>query len=43
MMSTAVEAPGEAPNNAASDPSSEVMTSVPNCKFPLLSSVSLIT
>lgn len=31
MISTAVEAPGEAPNNAASEPSSDVITSVPNC------------
>ena len=42
-MSTAVDAPGDAPNNADSDPSSDVITSVPNYKVPLPDSVSLIT
>ncbi len=44
ITETAVDAPGDAPSNAANVPSSEVITSVPNCNVPLpFSSVSLIT
>jgi len=32
MTDTAVDAPGEAPNNAAIDPSAALITSVPNCR-----------
>jgi hypothetical protein len=33
-MDTAVEAPGEAPSNAAKLPSAELTISVPNSKIP---------
>ncbi|WP_409019427.1 hypothetical protein [Dyadobacter sp. CY347] len=34
MIETAVEAPGEAPSNAASEPSAAVTISVPNSRTP---------
>ena len=34
MMETAVDAPGEAPNNPAMDPSALETTSVPNSRMP---------
>src|SRR5690606_34320983 len=43
MMDTDVEAPGEAPNKAAIDPSALLTTSVPNSRIPPCSSSFLIT
>src|SRR5699024_10998565 len=44
ITSTATDAPGDAPRSAATLPSDDVITSVPNCSVPLpLSSVSLMT